>query len=212
MTDNEEIPSMPPQPQITPESFLQENIAPRFKQRIDDLRRRIVALEQEIQDHLAAQATVKVVIEEGGGGTWYLNIRDGEMTVGTKPAFAPLMTTYQSYADWQVAVASGEATLTPGPGGAQRELTKSRIDRLKLLKGTVRFTFTHFPDGNERSFDLQFGEGERLAAPQTVMTIKVEDARKMARGELNPQVAFMSGLIKVSGDMALAMQFGAAMM
>jgi putative sterol carrier protein len=44
------------------------------------------------------------------------------------------------------------------------------------------------------------------------MTLKAEDARKMARGELDPQVAFMSGLIKVSGDMALAMQFGAAMM
>ena len=44
------------------------------------------------------------------------------------------------------------------------------------------------------------------------MSIKVEDAHKMARGELNPQAAFMGGIIKVSGDMALAMQFGAAMM
>jgi hypothetical protein len=134
------------------------------------------------------------------------------MTVGTEPAFPPLMTTYQSYADWQVAVISGEAMLAPGQGGTQRELTRSRIERLKLLKGTVRFTFTHFPDGSERGFDLQFGEGERPANPQTVMTLKVEDARKMARGELDPQVAFMSGLIQVSGDMALAMQFGAAMM
>lgn len=212
MEDDEEIPLTPSQPPITPESFFQESIAPRFKQHIDDLRRKIMALEQEIQDHLNARATVKVVIEGEGGGTWYLNIKDGEMTVGTEPAFPPLMTTYQSYADWQASVVSGEARLVPGPGGAQRELTKSRIDRLKLLKGTVRFTFTHFPDGSERGFDLQFGEGERSADPQTVMTMKVEDARKMARGELNPQVAFMNGLIKVSGDMALAMQFGAAMM
>lgn len=212
MTDDKEISSTLPQPQITPESFLQESIAPRFKQRIDGLRRRIVALEQEIQDHLGARATVKVVIEGEGGGTWYLNIKEGEMTVGTEPAFPPLMTTYQSYTDWQAAVASGETRLVPGPEGAQRELTKSRIDRLRMLKGTVRFTFTHSPDGSERSFDLQFGEGERPANPQTVMTLKVEDARKMARGELDPQVAFMSGLIKVSGDMALVMQFGAAMM
>jgi putative sterol carrier protein len=42
--------------------------------------------------------------------------------------------------------------------------------------------------------------------------MKAEDAQKIARGELNPQMAFMTGAIKVVGDMALAMQFGAAMM
>jgi hypothetical protein len=212
MADEGQISSMPPQPQTTPESFLQESIAPRFKQRVDDLRRRILTLEQEVQDHLGAQTTIRVVIEGEGGGTWYLNIKAGEMTVGTEPAFAPLMTTYQFYTDWQVTVTGNEAMLAPGQGGGQRELTKSRIERLKMLKGMIRFTFTHFPDGSERGFDLQFGEGERPAAPQTVMSLKIEDAQKMARGELNPQVAFMNGTIKVSGDMALAMQFGAAMM
>jgi putative sterol carrier protein len=34
----------------------------------------------------------------------------------------------------------------------------------------------------------------------------------MARGELNPQAAFMGGIMQVTGDMALAMQFGTAMM
>ena len=176
------------------------------------MRREIIALEQEVQDHLDARATVKVVIEGAGGGVWYLNIKDGEMVLGTTPAFPSLMTTYQSYADWQIVATSGEAMLAPGQGGGQRELAKSRIERLKMLNGMVRFTFTDFPDGAERGFDLQFGEGERPAAPQTVMSVKIEDARKMARGELNPQAAFMGGIIKVSGDMALAMQFGAAMM
>lgn len=48
MADGEQTPLTPPQPLITPESFLQESIAPRFKRRIDDLRRRIVALEEEV--------------------------------------------------------------------------------------------------------------------------------------------------------------------
>jgi len=101
-----------------------------------------------------------------------------------------------------------------GPGGRtnQNELTKSRIERLKLLKGLIQFTFTDLPDGSEQSFCLQLGEGERPAAPQTVLSMKAEDAQKMARGEINPQMAFMGGIIKVNGDMALAMQFGAAMM
>ncbi len=182
MADDEQSPLAPPQPQITPESFFQESVVPRFKQRVDDLRRRIIALEQEVQDHLDAQATVKVVVEGEGGGVWYLNIKDGEMTLGTTPAFPLLMTTYQSYADWQVVATSGEAMLAPGQGGGQGELTKSRIERLKMLKGVVRFTFTHFPDGSERGFDLQFGEDERPATPQTVMSVKIEDARKMSRG------------------------------
>ena len=48
--------------------------------------------------------------------------------------------------------------------------------------------------------------------PQTTLSMKAEDAQKMARGDINPQLAFMNGTIKVTGDMALAMQFGAAMM
>ncbi len=203
---------MAEQEQVSPEDFLKENVAPRFKEKVDELRRRIASLEQELQDHLQAQATVRVVIEGEGGGVWYVNIQGGKATVSREPAFTPLMTTYQSYADW-LATARGDALMiAPGQAGAQRQLTRSRIERLRMLKGTLRFTFTHFPDGGERSVDLQFGEGERPSEPQTVMKIKAEDARKMARGELNPQAAFMGGLVQVSGDMALAMQFGAAMM
>ena len=71
---------------------------------------------------------------------------------------------------------------------------------------------THLPGGGEQSFCIQLGDGERPAAAQTVLSMKAEDAQKMARGEINPQAAFMGGVIKVTGDMALAMQFGAAMM
>ncbi len=48
--------------------------------------------------------------------------------------------------------------------------------------------------------------------PQTVLTVKAEDAPKMARGEMNAQQAFMGGVMQVTGAMALAMQFGTAMM
>ena len=100
----------------------------------------------------------------------------------------------------------------PGARTNQSELTKSRIERLKILKGLLQFTFTNLPDGSEQSFCIQLGDGERPATPQTVLSMKAEDAQKMARGEINPQMAFMGGIIKVTGDMALAMQFGAAMM
>jgi cell division septum initiation protein DivIVA len=202
------------QPPITPEAFFKEKVAPQFGQRINDLRRQIANLEQQVQERTAAQATVRVVIEGAGGGTWYLNVNRGEMTVTAEPAFPPLMTVYQPrpYFDWAASMATEAGLFGPGARSNQGELTKSRIERLKLLKGLIQFTFTHLPDGGEQSFCIQLGDGERPAAAQTVLSMKAEDAQKMARGEINPQAAFMGGVIKVTGDMALAMQFGAAMM
>jgi len=202
------------QAQTSPETFFKEKVAPQFSRRIDDLRRQIINLEQQIQERTAAQATVRVVIEGETGETWYLNVNKGEMTVTAEPAFSPLMTVYQprSYFDWAASMATEAGLFGPGARGTQGELTKSRIERLKLLKGLIQFTFTHLPDGGEQSFYIQLGDGERPATAQTVLSMKAEDAQKMARGEINPQMAFMGGIIKVTGDMALAMQFGAAMM
>lgn len=199
---------------IVPETFLKEKVAPQFRRRLDDLRRQITSLEQQVQERTAAQATVRVVIEGEEGGTWYLNVRGGEMTIGAEPAFPPLMTVYQprTYFDWAVSMATDAGLFGPSSRTAQSDLTKSRIDRLKTLKGLIQFTFTELPDGSEKSFCLQLGEGERPATPQTVLSMKFADAQKMARGEINAQAAFMGGVIKITGDMALAMQFGVAMM
>ncbi len=59
---------------------------------------------------------------------------------------------------------------------------------------------------------LHIGAGERPETPQTVLPVEAEDAPKMARGEMNAQQAFMGGVMQVTGAMALAMQFGTAMM
>jgi SCP-2 sterol transfer family len=199
---------------ITPEVFFKDKIAPQFSRRIDELRRQILSIEQQIQERLNAQGSVRVIVEGDGGGTWYLNVNKGKMTVTTEPVFPSVMTVYQprSYFDWAVSMATESGLFGPGARNNQGELTKSRLDRLKMLKGLLQFTFTHLPDGGEQSFSIHFGDGERPPTPQTVLTMKAEDAQKLARGELNPQMAFMSGVIKIAGDMALAMQFGAAMM
>lgn len=206
-------PSSTPGP-LSPETFFQNNVAPQFSRRIEELRRQIFTLEQQVQDRLQAQATVRMVVEGDGGGVWHLNIDGGEMAVSADAAFPPIMTVYQSrtYFDWAAATAADAGVFGPSARSSQGELTKSRIERLKMLKGLLQFTFTHLPDGGEQSFCIQLGTGERPAAVQTVLTMKAEDAQKIARGELTPHMAFMSGAIKATGDLALAMQFGAAMM
>lgn len=207
----------PEQQPLTPEAFFTEKVAPQMKRRIEDLRRQILSLEQQVDQRVTAQATIKVVIEGEGGGSWYLNIDAGEMKVASEAAFAPLMTIYESraYFDWSVSIASEAGLFGPSGQNTQNELTRSRIQRLKTLTGLLQFVFTEVPDSGERGelgFLLQLGEGERPDTPQTVLTMKAEDAQKMARGEINTQQAFMGGFMQVTGDMALAMQFGTAMM
>lgn len=53
--------------------------------------------------------------------------------------------------------------------------------------------------------ELEVHDGE---APDPDLTVKIsdDDLVKLFRGELNPMTAFMTGKIRVSGDMTLAQQ------
>ncbi len=48
-------------------------------------------------------------------------------------------------------------------------------------------------------------------SPRLTITQSVQDWRDINSGKLNPQMAFMSGKLKVSGDMSLAMKLGSLM-
>jgi len=45
-----------------------------------------------------------------------------------------------------------------------------------------------------------------MAAPELTVNTSTEVAEKLLRGSLNPMMAFMTGKIKISGDMALGMK------
>ncbi len=46
------------------------------------------------------------------------------------------------------------------------------------------------------------------ASPNLTLTISGQDWLDMLAGKLNPQMAFMSGKLKLKGDMGLAMKIG----
>jgi len=48
-------------------------------------------------------------------------------------------------------------------------------------------------------------------APKLTITQSIGDWREINAGRLNPQMAFMSGKLKISGDMSLAMKLGSIM-
>ncbi len=195
---------------LDPATFLRDHVAPRSRRRVEDLRAQIKRLEAELADRLAAEATIEIVLEGAGGGTWYLNVRQGETEVATSPTAAPLVRVFQPLADWE-ALARTELAAGAGDGGALPaggDLTRARVDRLRGLQGALEFRLV--ADDGERRTVVQFGSGEQQP-PRCTLRLRADDARRLRTGEVSPQAAFLQGLVKLEGDLAFAMQVGAAL-
>jgi hypothetical protein len=192
---------------LDPATFLRERVAPRSWRRIEELRAQVVRLEREIEERLRAEATIEIVLEGPGGGTWYLNLRQGETRVEAAPAAPPLVRIYQSREDWE-ALARLQLAAGGGPPGTAGELTRTRIERLRALAGAIEFRLA--ADSGEHRVVVQFGGGER-ATPRCTVRLRAADAARLQAGELMPQAAFMQGLVQLDGDMAFAMQVAATL-
>jgi hypothetical protein len=160
----------------------------------------------------AVSATIRVDVEGEGGGTFYLNIREGRMSAGGSPAQAPFLTLIQDRRAFErIAREAGDSAmaLLGGLSGLAREmkLTRARVDALAGLEGLVLFEVT-----GESGFALRshFGPPPIPSAPVT--TIRVDEAayRDLRGGTLDPQAAFMNQQIAVEGDMRVAMQLALA--
>ena len=190
---------------LDPTTFLREQVLPHVRRRIADLRTQVQRLEAEIQNRLTAEATLELVLEGDGGGTWLLHLQAGDMQLVDRAPSPPLVRIYQSRADWQALVHAQRASGSAGtPIGG--DLTHDRIERLRGLQGVVEFRLT--TDDGEHSVQVQFGTGDRTP-PRCTLRMRAEDARRLQAGELAPQAAFLQGLVKLEGDVALAMQVGA---
>jgi hypothetical protein len=190
------------EPTVEPEAFLREQVAPRMAQRIEDLRAEIDRLHRELADRMTAEATVALVLEGTDGGTWYLNIRDGQMTVAKQAAQPPLVSVHQTRADWE---ALARAAGGSAPMGT--DLTASRIERLREIKGTLEFRLA--TGDAERRVEVRLGPDG--AGSRCTLALKAEDAIRLQSGELRPEAAFIQGLVKLQGDITLAMQLGAVL-
>jgi hypothetical protein len=191
------------EPALEPEAFLRDQVAPRVARRIEELRAEVDRLHRDLADRLTAEATVALVLEGPDGGTWYMNLREGQMVVGRQPAEPPLVSVHQTRADWEaLARAAGGAT----PMGA--DLTASRIERLREIRGTLEFRLA--TGDTERRVEVRLGPDDG-AGSRCTLSMKAEDALRLQNGELRPEAAFIQGLVKLQGDVTLAMQLGAVL-
>ena len=79
------------------------------------------------------------------------------------------------------------------------------------LSARIQHAITGGPDGDVSYFwvledgHLQASAGGTIDAPDVTLTMAWDDAAAMCRGDLDPNVAFMQGRMKVAGSMGVMM-------
>jgi hypothetical protein len=160
----------------------------------------------------AVSGTIRVDVQGEGGGTFFLNIRQGRMSADAGADQPPFLTLIQDRRAYErIASEAGDSAmaLLGGLSGLAKEmkLTRARVDALAGLEGLVLFEVT-----GEGGFALRTHFGPLPVPADPITTIRVDAAayRDLRAGKLDPQTAFMSQQIAIEGDMRVAMQLALA--
>lgn len=146
---------------------------------------------------------LQFLVTGDGGGEWAVAIGDGKMTSAKGRGDANLTVTL-SVDDWRDAVLGRNGATLALILPQQRPGRPDNSARAMQLKGTMGLELAR--DGNPWKVEMCFNNA---AAPRTVLKMKLVDYLDMQTGKLNGQEAFMTGRIKVEGDMGFLMQIAA---
>ena len=177
---------------VTPEQFFEQMLPMGF-----------AAQSQGGGDGAPREATMQYHVTGPGGGDWTLVISGGEMKASKGSTDANVTFTV-SIDDWRDAVLGRDgATLAlilpqPRPGRPDNSA------RALALKGTMGLELSR--DGKDPfKVEMCFNNA---AAPKTVVKMRLAEFVDMQTGKLNGQEAFMTGKLKVEGDLGFLMQLG----
>jgi putative sterol carrier protein len=183
----------PPVPEsVTPEQFFEQLLPMGF------------AAQAAEQATPPQDITLGYHLTGAGAGDWRAVIKDGQMTVSKGGGEADLAFTV-SVDDWRDAVLArnGADLSIIIPQGRQGR--PENAQRARLLKGTLALELSR--DGTDPfKCEMTFNNA---ATPRTTIKMKIADYVAMQTGRLNGQEAFMTGKMRVEGDMAFLMQIAA---
>ena len=148
--------------------------------------------------------TMQYVLTGSGGGEWTVTIKDGTMST-TKGRHEAAITVTISTDDWRDAVLGRNGAAISVLLPQNRPGRPDNSARVKQMKGTVAQELAR--DGMD-PFKLEMCFGG-AADPRTILKMKLADFVAMQEGRLNGQEAFMTGRLRIEGDMAFMMQVAA---
>lgn len=85
-------------------------------------------------------------------------------------------------------------------------LRRGKFEVVKSLRGRVSIDLTGADEGSSYESSTVFGGTEE---PEVTLRMTTDDYAAMLRGDLNGQMAFMTGKLKFEGSLPLLMQVGA---
>ena len=157
----------------------------------------LAAAPANVVDQPALSAIYEIT---GEGGTYALRIAGGKIEVLPSDQLTnPDLRVVMSYDDWR-SFAESDAT-----DMLVDYMSRRKAAVVQGLKGTVQLELER-SDGSIWQCATIFG-GQ--AEPAVTLRMTNEDYKAMLNGELNGQMAFMTGKLKFEGSLPLLMQIGA---
>ena len=147
-----------------------------------------------------ADLRVQYHIAGDGGGSWNVHMAGERITIEEGEQESDL-TVSMSIGDFLDALHSrngADLALVVPQGKPGRPDTSARA---KELKGTVALELSR--DGEPFRIQTSFGGA---AQPRATLKAKIEDYVAIQQGSINGQEAFMTGKVRIEGDMAFVMQ------
>lgn len=149
----------------------------------------------------------RVTLAGDGGGSWDLILGATGLTAGPATDTLADVTMWQSLADWRAFwIGDGSAApLAPPQSESQatRLLDGRMLANVRQVKANFRFEITGFEG---RTWSLDIALGPRTAQPTATVTVDLATYRGLLDRSIPAPAAYFSGKIKITGDMALAMQ------
>jgi SCP-2 sterol transfer family len=158
---------------------------------------------QQAESPTTDDVTLQYHVTGDQGGHWTVAIAGGKMDIaaGSKPA---LLTITLSVEDLLDALNSRNGAVPGLILPAQRRSGSSGA--VRALRGTMALQLTR-PEAEPFKLEMSFNGA---ATPRTEITIAIADQIAVQEGRMNGQEAFMTGKMRVQGDMGFLMQVGMA--